>query len=171
MDFITLMLLGGLGLALYYMLQGAETDSTGYGVPPDYVDPGGGVVFMPANIESKVQEFCNAIAHAEGFGVPGAVPTTHHNPGDLGPGDCPGYPYDFHSGSNVCQLPSDDVGWAFLQNKIRNAFNGHSHVFSPSMTITQWAQKYAGDWQNWAKNVAAYLGVSPDTVISDWIAS
>jgi hypothetical protein len=124
----------------------------------------------PVTFDEKVQRFAQAIAKAEGFGKPGAVPTLSHNPGDLGPGDT-GYQGRFTAGSVVSQLPDDETGWQKLRDKLRRIFSGKSTTYSPNMTITEMAQKYAGDWQNWSNNVSADLGVSPDTRISDWLES
>lgn len=187
-----LLLLGGVGVVAWLLEQSmastlpADDGSAGtayvdpqtgfvFTTPPDYFPPdnSGGypVTQQPApNLQAKISQFVQAVAHAEGFGQPGAVPTTHHNPGDLGPGDCPGFPFDYHSGSNVCQLPDDATGWNFLTTKITNAFTGRSAVYSPNMTILQFARSYAGNWQDWANNVAGALGVTTNTVIADWLS-
>ena len=165
---------GVFGLAWWILSQQAQAaydSATPYPQPSSPVpDETGGPAIMPAdaNLQAKIEQFISAIAHAEGFGVPGAIPTVFHNPGDLGPGDT-GYPGEFHDGSNVSKLPDDETGWGFLRRKITRAFTGESHVFSTSMTIAEFAQEYAGDWQNWSRNVAQYLGVTPDTVIADWL--
>lgn len=125
---------------------------------------------QPVDLSGKIQQWAQAIAAAEGFGIPGAVPTTHHNPGDLGPGDT-GFPGEWHSGSEVSQLPDDATGWTMLTRKLVNIVNGNSSVYNINMTFTQFAQHYAGDWQNWANNVASHLGVSPSSRISDWLFS
>lgn len=135
-------------------------------LPSPVLTSGGTMV----DITSKIQEFAQAIAHAEGFGVPGAVPTIFHNPGDLGPGDT-GIAGSAHGGSVVSQLPDDATGWAMLYRKVGNIFAGKSNVYSTSMTIREVAQRYAGDWQNWANNVAADLGVSVDTTLDEWLQS
>lgn len=118
-------------------------------------------------VEQKIQALMVAIASAEGFGTPGVVPTTHHNPGDLGPGDT-GYPGDFHSGSFVSQLPDDQTGWNFLHRKISRIVNGTSSAYSLDMTFTEMAQKYAGDWNNWVNNVTRALGISPASTLRQY---
>lgn len=149
------------------------TDSGGLpvdpGVVPETPQPGE-VSASPAapSLGSKITLFAQAIAHAEGFGQPGAVPTLSNNPGDLGPGDT-GVAGVFHDGSVVSQLPDAATGWKLLEQKISNAFNGQSSVYNTNMTFVEWAQKYAGDWANWSKNVAGYLRVDPNTRIADWL--
>lgn len=122
-----------------------------------------------ASIESKIQEWAHAIAHAEGFGVPGAAPTTHNNPGDLGPGDT-GYPGEFHGGSVISKLPDEETGWAFLTKKLTRIVNGQSTTYNTGMTFADMGKVYAPpNWANWAKNVTDFLGVTPDTRIADWL--
>lgn len=166
----------GVGVVLFAILEsmssgasGSQADAgSGTTWPPQALPAAGGTV----DLNSKVQQFAQAISVAEGFGVPGAVPTVFHNPGDLGPGDCGSqYPASQHSGSMVSQLPDDATGWGFLINKIHNIFTGQSGVYSIDMTILQFAGKYAGDAATWANNVASVLGVSMNTKISDWLYS
>lgn len=154
--------------AWYYLTQNAGELSLegGYMTPVD-MSGAPGPVAVP-NLEGKIWEFAYAIAFAEGFGVPGKVPTLYHNPGDLGPGDT-GFQGEEHSGSVVSKLPDDATGWQLLYNKIARAFAGQSSVYSANMTIMEWAQKYAADSQVWANNVASYLGLTPDTRIVDWL--
>src|SRR6267142_4399601 len=40
-----------------------------------------------SDFDAKIILFARAIAFAEGFGTPGAIPTKYHNPGDLKPVD------------------------------------------------------------------------------------
>jgi len=124
-------------------------------------------------LNDKVAQLAHAIATAEGFFKPGTIPATYHNPGDLGPKDCPGYPSAAHSGSNVAILPDDATGWNFLAQKCMRILTGASSVNAGkglNATFTDVAQKYAGDWQNWLNNVTDELGVSADTTLADWLA-
>lgn len=139
-------------------------------------DPGSGggpLPVAPVTIGvNKVVQFSQAIAHAEGFGIPGTVPTRFHNPGDLGPGDggseC--LSSTFTAGSNVCLFKDDATGWALLYKKIQRIFDGRSSVYNINMTIEEFGKRYASDWQNWSRNVAAYLGVSPKMTVREWLA-
>ncbi len=118
-----------------------------------------------------VWRFCQAVAYAEGYGADaGNAPTTHHNPGDLGPGDT-GFPGELHSGSVVSQMPDDATGWAALYTKWARIFAGKSSTYPNTLTILQAAQKYAADWHNWASNVSNDLGVSSSTRLIDWYRS
>lgn len=124
--------------------------------------------------EKKIDNFANAIAFAEGYHtanlaiIAGSVPARFNNPGDLGPGDVSGYASEFHSGSQVVKFPDASTGWFYLKNKLRHIFAGQSKVYNTSMTISEMAKKYAADSENWAKNVALFLGVSVSTTLEGW---
>ena len=115
-----------------------------------------------------IWRFCQAVAYAEGYGANSSnAPTSHHNPGDLGPGDT-GYPGESHGGSVVSFMPDDATGWSALYQKWARIFAGKSSTYPNTLTIVQAAQKYAGDWANWARNVSSDLGVSQNTRLIDW---
>jgi len=116
----------------------------------------------------KVWDVCRAIALAEGANVAGSNPDRLNNPGDISDGGL-SYGFEVHSGSSVTKFPDKHTGWMALYAKIDNAFvSAKSLVYSPDMTWTQFAQKYAGDWQNWLNNVTNNLGVSPDNRVGDY---
>jgi hypothetical protein len=109
----------------------------------------GGVEFMQP---MYVRKFADAIAFAEGYDVPGSLPNTRNNPGDIS------------DSSGVIWYTSYAEGRAALLHQVQLMFTGGTQThYSPTMTITQIAKRYAGDWSNWATNVGAYLGVDPDT--------
>jgi len=122
--------------------------------------------------ESKVRRFAQAIAYAEGYYTVGSVPNRLNNPGDLSPGDEGGYatsgPAEFHSGSNVIHFATPDDGWNALYRKVRRIATGQSTVYDRNWTLTQIAQKYAGDWQNWVRNVSNRLGVTPESTFAEF---
>ena len=111
---------------------------------------------------------CQAIASAEGAHVAGSVPDRLNNPGDLSDGFSV-YGGENHDGSNVTHFPSKDVGWQWLYNKITNIWDGTSSVYSPDMTWREIAQKWAGNSSAWVANVTAYLGVSPDSTLNQFL--
>jgi hypothetical protein len=56
------------------------------------------------------------IAQEEGFGITGAIPTTHHNPGDLRHS-----PHSFHTAGSpdaIGQIDADPDGWADLERQL-----------------------------------------------------
>lgn len=105
-----------------------------------------------------VRRFANAIAFAEGFQVPGSRPARNNNPGDIS------------ANGQVLFFQTLDDGWNALFNQVQLMFSGGSGTrYRPTMTITEVAQVYAKDWENWSKNVARFLGVSPDTQLNELV--
>jgi hypothetical protein len=104
-----------------------------------------------------------AIAQAEGY-KPGTIPYAANNPGDLELGDI-GYGTISASGGNkITVFPSAAAGAAALENQIGLMTSGTSKAgYNPGMSIAQVGQLYSGGSSAWANNVAAALGVSPDT--------
>lgn len=106
----------------------------------------------------------DGIAQAEGFGIPGAIPTTHNNPGDITDGS-----------GNKLQFATVSEGFAALYRNVMGAFTGVSTYYSPGMTIAQFAQTWTGGDQadSWAATVLAVvnakLGTSltPDNTLQD----
>jgi len=116
---------------------------------------------------NAVWEVARAIARAEGYGKPGVPPTNLHNPGDISDG-ADSFGYEQHSGSKVTKFPDDTTGWNWLFTKLDNVRTGKSKVFSNNMTWTQFAQKYAGNWQSWVNNVTRELSVAPTDRVGDY---
>lgn len=149
---------------IFLVISGTPEDSSN--IPADNVPSS-----APLPLEDKIKIFAEAIAQAEGFYVNGSVPQRAHNPGDLGPGDVgSGYPLIHAVGSDVSQLPDDQTGWELLYAKLRRIFTGASSTYNIDMTIEQIAMKYAGDWRNWANNVARALGVPSTITLREWLA-
>jgi hypothetical protein len=117
---------------------------------------------------SRIWDIAQAIAIAEGANVEGSNPDRLNNPGDISDG-AGTYGAESHSGSHVTTFPDKETGWSWLYNKLENIALGKSHVFSPSMTWTQFAQKYAGNWQNWVANVTRELDVDPNSTFGDYV--
>lgn len=117
-----------------------------------------------------VMLFAEAIASAEGFFRSGSRPQRNNNPGDLTLAF--GQPTTGKDGSFPI-FATVDAGWTALYTQVNEMFFGGSAYYNPSMTIAQVGYTYANganDPQgaaNWAVNVASYLGVTSDTVLSD----
>lgn len=108
-----------------------------------------------------VVAFAKAVSRAEGFGVPGATPTLAHNPGDLKRGDLG---WGTMGAESLTKYPDDNAGWDALYRQWQLVADGQSHVYTRSMSILDAAKHYAPeDPINWSANVAAFLGVTPDT--------
>lgn len=120
----------------------------------------GGILFY----SEKIKTFARAIGGAEGFGIPGAIPTQAHNPGDLVLGDLG---YGTLGSEQITILQDDNVGWDKLYHQLNLIVNGHSHVYNLEMTIYEMAQKWTSTQPDaWANNVSRALGVPVNTPLS-----
>ena len=116
----------------------------------------------------RLWQIAQAIAIAEGYNLPTSNPFRLNNPGDLSDGfdQFGGEP---HSGSNVTCFPNAETGWQWLYNKLSRIAQGKSAVYSPQMTWTELAKKWAGNWIVWVANVTKELGVSPDSTFAEYV--
>ncbi len=118
---------------------------------------------------TAAQKLANAIAQAEGAGVPGSVPQRANNPGDLEIGD----PYGMGTIAGKTIFPSLADGMNALVSEVGRMLGLHgTSIYSPDMTISEvstlWvngSKEVTADSQAWASNVAKALGVSVDTPI------
>jgi hypothetical protein len=117
-------------------------------------------------MDPRISKFSDAIEKAEGYGVPGALPTRINNPGDLCLGD---------KGWGVTEgktnFPSYEIGRAALDRESALICTGTSHVYRLSDTIMQVALKYTGgdNALAWATTVSGHLGVMTTTTIYDYM--
>lgn len=102
-----------------------------------------------------LKNFARAIASAEGYGIPGAVPTVANNPGDLKLGG------DTMNGG-ISIFASVEEGWSKLYRQLALIVSGSSNYYNLDMSIAEMGRIYAGGDENWSTNVARYLGVSRD---------
>jgi hypothetical protein len=128
---------------------------------------GGVVPQSAAPLNAQVQQLAQAIATAEGFGIPGAVPTRANNPGDLVLGD---QGLGVANSAGVTIFATVAAGWAALYYELNLIFLGESSQYNPSMTFAQFAQKWTGgdNAGAWASNVTSSISASPGTLLSDW---
>lgn len=166
-------LAGALVSVLVLLAVGRANAQTSDGSSSDFLDLSGGFEQLPVvgqyfvNMDG-VKAIAQAIAFAEGFFTPGTRPARNHNPGDLtvdiGGNDI--HPIAFDGPYGVYQ--SDADGFADLEQQVTFWLTGKSKVAGPSDTIRTLSTKYTTTEQaGWANNVASYLGVSPDTKLSD----
>ena len=100
------------------------------------------------------------IAKQEGFGIPGTVPTTHHNPGDLRAS-----PHSSHAvPGDIGEIPDDTDGWADLERQLQ--------IYAKlGLTLQQMINEYAppedgNATSTYLQNVCAGLGLPPSTLVS-----
>lgn len=124
---------------------------------------------VTANVTTSAQNqnFAQAIAFAEGFGTPGAIPTLANNPGDLVIPKWAGAKL----GEGISVFSSVAEGWNRLYAELNLIVAGNSSVYSLSDTISTMGAKWTTTQSDaWAQNVASYLGVSTDTPLSQLLA-
>jgi hypothetical protein len=103
------------------------------------------LVFLAARGGLKL--FAEAIAFAEGYGRPGAIPTVRNNPGDLK-----------LDGATITYFPTPAEGWAALYRQLQLIVSGASRYYSLDMTIADMGNVYtATESSAWSLNVASYL--------------
>lgn len=116
------------------------------------LSPYGGPTVYPEPIKRMAQ----AIARAEGFGIPGTIPTRAHNPGDL---KVPNWTGPMLNGISV--FNDDATGWNALYKQLYLILTGGSSYYNLDMTIADMAGKWtATESPAWAANVASFLSVS-----------
>lgn len=117
-------------------------------------------------IEDGIQRMATAIAHAEGYGVPNALPTRANNPGDLKLGD---RGKGLLNGKTV--FGSSSEGWAHLRAQIRLMWLDRSDYYGPDDNFRQISETWTGGdhSENWLAIVAADLGVGPDTTLRGYL--
>lgn len=118
---------------------------------------------------TPLSPFAEAIGHAEGFFTAGSRPNRNNNPGDLilAP---PATAYTSDSDGTYAIFDNAADGWQALEDQLDLIRRGASHNFNLLMTFNQMAQKYSPDgWQNWAANVARFLGAQPTEQIGAYI--
>jgi hypothetical protein len=109
-----------------------------------------------------VSKLAELISKEEGFGIPGAIPTLRHNPGDLRHS-----PHSSHEGegsNDIGIIDSDANGWADLERQLRL-------YASRGLTLRQMiVDYYAPEGENNSERYLAYvcqgLGVSDSTLVS-----
>jgi hypothetical protein len=124
------------------------------------------------NIDAqKLDTLCRAIAHAEGFGVPRAIPTRYHNAGDLksrpGLPPLPGQVRIGKAGHIV--FVSDAAGWEALRVYVQKIVNGGSRHYVAHTTLAQLSRVYAQRWQPWLRIATKELGVPASTRLEEYL--
>lgn len=120
------------------------------------------------NSSPKISSIAAAIAHAEGFGQSGAIPTRANNPGDLKLGDLGNGAIN---GKTIFATAED--GWNALRKQIGLMASGGSDYYQPTDTWRRIAQVWVGtsDYPNWMNTVTSDLDVEPDSTLEDYLAS
>jgi hypothetical protein len=125
----------------------------------------------PVVAGDRLESIVQAIARAEGYGKPGAIPTVRNNPGDLESID-----------GQIKVFMTPDEGWNALRHQVDLMATGQSRIYQPDMTWVEIASHYDGETQpdpftgqplymQWAQNVAQILGVNVNSTLADYVNS
>src|SRR5271167_2464047 len=113
-----------------------------------------------------VSKLAEAIAHEEGFYVPGSLPNRDNNPGDLRHS-----PHSFHSADApdaIGEIDTPADGWADLVRQLDLYADPQHH---PGMTVAQAIYDWAPPSENNSAGYLAYvvkgLSCSSDTLLTD----
>lgn len=126
------------------------------------------IEFFGGGVQTSGNDFTTALANA--IATAENSPASSNNPGSLGAGDVASENIVGRLNSaGVVLIDTIENGWTALRNKLDNILSGNSNVYSPDMTISQFAQVYTGgdNADGWASTVANKLGVTTDTTLED----
>lgn len=108
---------------------------------------------------SKLAEL---IGKQEGFGIPGAIPTTHRNPGDLR--HAPHASHDGEGSNDIGIEPSPEAGWADLERQLQ--LYAHRGM-SLRAAVYAFAPPEENDSERYLDFVCQGLGVTADTSVAE----
>lgn len=108
---------------------------------------------------SKLAEL---ISKMEGFGIPGAIPTIRHNPGDLRHA-----PHASHAGegsNDIGIMDSDEHGWADLERQLQLFANRQMTLRA---AIYAFAPPNENNTEDYLDFICQELGVSASTPVAE----
>jgi hypothetical protein len=159
----------GIGLAAAIFLgsgsNGGDGVTTNGSGSTGSADAGGNISI---DVTDKIQAIMQAIGRAEGFGIPGKIPTLANNRGDLVLGDIG---HGTLGSQKITVFATVEDGDAALAHEISLWINGASKYYNSSMSWAQIGAIYAGPGTPWAANVAAALGVDPNSTLADYLSA
>jgi hypothetical protein len=102
------------------------------------------------------------IAQEEGYGTPGAIPTTHNNPGDLR--HSPNSTHSATAPNTIGQIDTPDDGWADLERQLRlYAERG----LTLEQAIFEFAPPEENDSEQYLNFICDGLGLPRNASVSD----
>jgi hypothetical protein len=101
------------------------------------------------------------IGKEEGFGIPGAIPTIRHNPGDLKHSPHSQHP---NSPEDIGTIDTDEHGWADLDRQLRK-------YARRGLTLREMVEIYAPPDENNTEQYLSFitkaLDLPPDATVSE----
>jgi hypothetical protein len=133
---------------------------------------------MPGTIEAfetRVMAVAEAIAVAEGYYARGdhdgrTLPYRLNNPGSLKKPALNAEALPTWRDTGLVSFPTREMGWRALRHQVRVMLRGRSRVYDPTDTLATAGRKYADGDPNWARTVAARLGVPADATLVGLVA-
>ena len=109
-----------------------------------------------------ISRIAELIAKEEGYGIPGAVPSRDHNPGDLRHS-----PHSYHTADSpdaIGDIPTAQEGWADLVRQL-NLYAARG--LTVAQCIYEWAPPSENNTAQYLAYVVDGLGCGSDTLLSD----
>ena len=103
------------------------------------------------------------IAQEEGYGIPGAIPTTHSNPGDLR--HSPHSTHATDAPDAIGQIDSVADGWADLERQLQLYAN--RGLTLQQMIVDNYAPANENDSQAYLKFICDGLNLPPQSPVSE----
>ena len=107
---------------------------------------------------SKLAEL---ISKMEGFGIPGAIPTVRHNPGDLR--HAPNASHEGEGSNDIGIEPDDATGWADLERQLQLFANRQMTLRA---AIYAFAPPNENNTEDYLNFLCQDLGCTPDTPVA-----
>lgn len=109
---------------------------------------------------------------AKAISVAESSPPEWHNPGSLTGSDSGSFQTSgTGNAEGVWKFVNEADGWQALYIKVNRMLSGKSTVYPLNMPLERVGIRYSGGDPNWAKNVAAYLGVPESTTLQELASS
>lgn len=115
------------------------------------------------------QKLFDAISVAEGWGIPGAIPTRANNPLDITDvgQKLAGDTGQRLGSAGVIVFDTVENGTAAGYAQVRRMLSGTDSLWPVELTLTQVGARYANDAISWPANVASQLGVGIDATLGE----
>jgi hypothetical protein len=113
-------------------------------------------------IAGAPDHLASLIGQEEGYGIPGAIPTTHNNPGDLR--HSPHSLHDPSAPNAIGQIDTPEDGWSDLERQLE-IYAAHSMTLRAA--IYAFAPPEENDSERYLNFVCEGLGCSPDIPVSE----
>jgi len=125
-------------------------------------------------LQAKADSLAHAIAKAEGFGVPDALPTRCNNPGDMKLGDRGWGTVEgktqYPKADWAAELGDREDGASALRRECLAILVGASHIYALGWDFSALGAVWTGydNWEEWCKVVCKELGAARGTTLAQY---